>query len=96
MNLTTVAVAATAPTTAAAALRAFFPRTRFVDCQGAALKVFLVEHADGLARIFLRGHFDKCKTPRTTRRPVLHDVNCDHGARLGEVVLEVVFSCGER
>jgi hypothetical protein len=98
-----VAIAATASTAAAAAAaattptrRTFLTRPRFVNSQGAALEIFLVEHVDGLGRVFLGPHLDERKAPRATGGTVLHNVDCNHRARLGKVILQVVFGCGER
>ena len=89
------ATATIAAAAAAAARRTFFTRPRFIDGQGAALKVFGVEHLDRLFRVFLGGHFDKGKTAGTPRHPVLHDINRHHNARLREMILQVVFCRGE-
>src|SRR5262249_10574822 len=85
----TATVSAAATTTTAAG--AFFTGTRFIDGQGATLKIFLVEHLDRFGRILLRTHFDEREATGTARGAVLHDVNGDHRARLSEVILEVVF-----
>ena len=85
------ATSATVPAAAAPAWGTLFARTRFINCQGAALEVFLVEHVDCLGRIVLRPHLDKRKTTRTARGAILHDIDRDHRASLREVILQVVF-----
>ena len=97
-TLSPIAVTATASTTAATATtcRPFFTRTGFIDCQGTALEVFLMEHGYGLARVFLRSHFDKREATRPPGRSVLHDIDCDHSACLCKMILQIVFCCGER
>ena len=95
---TTTAAATTAAITAAAAAaagRTLLAGPRLIDRQGAALKVFGVEHLNRLFRVFLGGHFDKRKTSGAPRHPVLHDINRDHNTRLREMILQVVFRCGE-
>ena len=93
--LTSVAVTAAA-TAAAAAGRTLFAGSRFVNRQRAALEIFLVEHGNSLGRVFLGRHFNEREAPGATRRSILHDVDCDHRARLGKVILQVIFGCGER
>src|SRR5260221_10407140 len=61
------AAAATTSTAAEVAARTFFPRTGFIDGQGAALKVFAVEFADGFVGVLLGGHFHEAKSTGLAR-----------------------------
>jgi hypothetical protein len=90
-----IATATVTAETTTSTRRAIFTGTRFINCQRAALKVFLVKHGNGLGRIFLRAHFDKGKAARTPGSPVLHDVNCHDPAGLREMVMQIVFGCCE-
>jgi hypothetical protein len=73
---TAAAAATTIATTTAAATAtwAIFARTRFIDCQGAALEVFGVEHLNSLFGVFFVGHFDECKTAGAAGHAILHYV----------------------
>ena len=95
-GLSPIAIAATTTATAAAASRTFFARARLVNSQGAALEIFLVEHGNSLGCFLLGPHFDEREAPGTPRGSVLHDVDCNDHARLGKMILQVVFGCGER
>ena len=58
----------------------------------AALKILVVEHFNRLLRLFRRGEFDERKAAGTAGHLVHHQVaRCDC-ARLGEVILEVIFA----
>ena len=94
---TTATTAAPAPSAAVAAatLGTFFTRPGLVHRQGATLKILLVKHRDGLGRILLGPHFDESKASGTTRCPVLHNIYRHDGTGLGEVILQIVFGCGE-
>src|ERR1039458_7781028 len=72
---TATATIATAAAAAATTRRTVFTGPRFIDGQGAALKVFGVEHLDRLFGVFLGRHFDKGETAGAPRHPVLHDVD---------------------
>jgi hypothetical protein len=60
------------------------------------LKVLLVKHGYSLCSVFLRSHFNERKTARAPRGAVLHYVYRYHPACLCEVILQIVFGCGER
>ena len=83
------AAAATAPaiTPAAAARWPFLARTRFIHRQCAPLKFFSVKLGNGRIRLGLGAHFNEGKTPRTSRRAVLHDVYSYDCARRGKIIL---------
>jgi len=89
--LVTIAAAPFAPVSAATARRALLARTGFVDRERPTLEGLFMEHLDRLGNIFRRRHFDEGETAGSPRRAVLHDVNGDHRAGLGEVVLQVIF-----
>lgn len=55
--------AATEPAAASAA-RAWFLRTRFVDCQRAAAKLGTVQRGDRRLRFRISGHFDEAEASR--------------------------------
>jgi hypothetical protein len=96
-GLSPVAIAAAATaTTAAPASRTFFAGARLVNGQGAALEIFLVEHVNGLGGVLLGRHFDEREAPGTPRGSVLHNVDCNDHARLGKMILQIVFGCCER
>ena len=89
---TTATTAFTAAAIAATATRrALFARTRFVDRQRTALKIFLVKHFDGFVGIFLRSHLNEGKAARTACHAILHDIDRHHGPGLGEMILQIVF-----
>jgi len=73
----------------------FLTRPGFVDGQRSALKILLMKHADRFGSVFGRPHLDKSKAARPTRRAVLHDIDRNDRARLGEIILQVIFGCGE-
>jgi hypothetical protein len=73
----------------------FFARTCFIYGKGPTLEVFLMEHRNGFGRIVWRGHFDKGETARAPGRPILHDIHRQDTACLSEVILKIVFCCGE-
>lgn len=83
------AAAASTPaiTPAAAARWSFLARTRLIHRQCASLKFFSVKLGNGRVRLGLGAHFNESKTPRTSRRSVLHDVYCDDSARRGKIIL---------
>ena len=87
----TTATATAAAIAATATRRALFARTRFVDRQRTALKIFLVKHFDGFVGIFLRSHLNKGKAARTACHAILHDVDRHHGPGLGKMILEIIF-----
>lgn len=97
-TLAPVPISATATATAATPStgRSFFTGPGFIDREGPALEVLLVEHSDCLARIFLRSHFDEGEATRPTGGTVLHNIDRDHPACLSEVILQIIFCCGER
>jgi hypothetical protein len=90
-----VATAAAASVVTAAtttpATGAFLTRPSFVDGEGSALEVLLMEHLHSLVCFGLRAHFHECESPGASRSAILHDVDRNDGASLREVVLEVVF-----
>ena len=94
-RLSAIAIAATAAATSRTGW-AFFAGSGFIDGQGAALEVLLMEHANRLGGVFLRCHFDKCESARPSRRAVLHNIDRNHSARLCEMILQIVLRCGER
>lgn len=94
--LAPIAIAAATAATATPTRRTFLAWTRLINRQGTTLEIFLVEHVDGLGCVFLGAHFDERKAPGTTGGTVLHDIDRNHRARLGKVVLQVVFGCRER
>jgi hypothetical protein len=73
----------------------FLPWPRFINRQRPALEVLLVEHRDSFGRIVLRTHFDEGKTSGASGGAVLHNVDRRYRAGLAEVILKVVFGCGE-
>lgn len=87
----TAASAAAGAAIEALAGGAFFARASLVDGQGAALKVFLMEHGDGFFGVCLGGHFDERKAAGTARGSILHDADRNDAAGLGKVVLQVIF-----
>ena len=40
-----------------------------------------------------RVYLYKGKTPRTSRRAILHDIDCQYRPGLGEEILQIVFRC---
>jgi hypothetical protein len=50
-----------------------------------------MEHLHGFGGLGLSGHLDEREAPRAPRGAILHDIHRDNAARLGKVVLEVVF-----
>ena len=96
VTITATATATTTATAAAAALWSFLARPRLIVGQGPALEVFLMEHGNRLGRIFLRRHLDKGESTRSPRRAVLHDIDPNHRASLGKMILQIVFGCSER
>jgi hypothetical protein len=97
--LSAIAIAAAATTTTTATSppwRALFSRACLIHSQRSALKVLLVEHRYRFGGVFLRSHLDKSETTGAARGPVLHDIDCHHPACLCEVILQIVFGCGER
>ncbi len=89
----TVAIAAAAA--AGTTRRTLFAGPRFINRQRTSLKFLLMEHRNRLARFLLGPHFDESEPARSPGRAILHDVNRDDYARLGEVVLKVILGCGE-
>jgi len=84
--------AAPAPAiTPAAARWPFLARTRFIHRQCAPLKFFSVKLGNGRIRLGLGAHFNEGKTPRTSRRAVLHDVYSYDCARRGKIILKIIF-----
>ena len=78
------------------ARRALFPGARHVDGDLAPLEILVVKLRDGLLGFIWRTVLHKGKTAGTAGHLVEHEVNRRHRARLGEVILEVVFPCLER
>jgi hypothetical protein len=76
--------------------RPLFTRPRLIDCQSPPLKVLLMEHGDGLARVVLGRHLNESKSAGSARSAVLHNIDCQHSPCLSEVILQIVFSCCER
>src|SRR5687768_3200190 len=66
----------------------FFAGTCFVDREGTALEVFLMEHGDGFLRVGRRTHFHEGETAGTASGAVLHDIDRDDAAGLGKVILQ--------
>jgi len=85
--VSTAAAPAPAITAAAAARWPFLARTRFIHRQCAPLKFFSVKLGNGRIRLGLGAHFNEGKTPRTSRRAVLHDVYSYDCARRGKIIL---------
>lgn len=91
---TTAAAAATtaAVAAAAAARRTLFTGTGFVDRQGTALEILLMERVNRRIGVRLGTHLDERETPGTTGGAILHDVDCDDSASGGEMILQIIFS----
>src|SRR5580765_3767070 len=92
---TAAASAATTATTATAAevaARTFFPRTGFIDGQGAALKVFAVEFADDFVGVLLGGHFHEAKSTGLARELIEDQLAFGDVAHTLEQVEEVALS----
>ena len=85
---TTAAAAATtaAVAAAAAARRTLFTGTGFVDRQGTALEILLMERVNRRIGVRLGTHLDERETPGTTGGAILHDVDCDDSASGGEMI----------
>jgi hypothetical protein len=91
-----VATITTSATASAEALarRTFLARTSFIDREGTALKVFLVERGNGFFGVSRRSHFDERKAAGTAGGSILHDADRNNAASLGKKVLEIVFGRG--
>ena len=81
-----VATAATTATTTAA-----FATTSLVDRQGATVKLFAVEGADGRVGLVIARHFDERKTPGPSGLTIGNDVDTGHFAELFERLAQNVF-----
>ena len=91
--LTAVAVTATAsPVLTAASTGSFFAGACFIDGEGAALEILLMEHFDGFGGLRLGRHLHEREAPGAPRRAILHNIHGDNCPSLREVVLEVVLS----
>lgn len=93
---TAAATEAAATTTAATATAAFFTRTCFVDDQTTAAHILTVEHLNSLLGFFTGAHFYETKSARAAGFTIIHNGCFDHGARLGEMIDQLVFNHGVR
>jgi hypothetical protein len=89
---TTAAEAATTATTAACAR---FTRASFVDSQSATVKLTAIEVLDRRIGSFLRFHFDKRETARTTGVTVSHNVRRFDSADLGKNFFQILLRHAE-
>src|SRR5207248_3968525 len=87
-----VAAATSTATTATAAARTFFPRPRNIDRQCAPAQFLAIQSVNGLLGLFRAAHGDEAETPRTSGRPVHHEVGFHDRAMLRKGILQVVFS----
>jgi hypothetical protein len=74
--------------------RTFLARTRFIDRERTALKIFLVKHGNRLLSVSRRSHLNKRKAAGTACRSVLHDAHRNYSASLGKEVLQIIFGRG--
>jgi hypothetical protein len=91
LELTALTAAATATGTSAAFRSAVFASARFVDSQGASLKILAREGLDGRFRAFRRGHCDKTEAARTAAHAIGNKVNLGNRAMLLEKILQIIL-----
>jgi len=94
LKIESIALAAFAATTTCETIatgRTFFPRAGDVHQDLAALEFLIVELLDGFLRFLGGGVFHEGKTAGTAGHFIEHEVDRGYRARLGEVLLQVVF-----
>ncbi len=89
---TATVAAATSTATTATAARTFLTGPRNINRQGAPAQFLAIESVNGLLGLFRAAHGDEAETPRTSGRPVHHEVGFHDCAMCREGILQVVFS----
>jgi len=88
---TAAEIAVTAATTTEITPRSLFARTRFVDRQGAAVKVLAVQIGNRFVGLLLRAHLDKTEASRLAGEFVHDEFTTHYAAGLLEQLEEVTL-----